>query len=74
MSDPAHAPGLLSHPPLDGELLLSAFRKVAARAGLTLPNQAAILGVSRATIGGWKTTPGLGAAARGPFRKPASHL
>jgi len=36
----------------DGPLLLSAFRKVAAALGLTLPEQAAILGVSRATVGG----------------------
>ena len=42
----------------DGDLLLSAFRKVAAALGLTLPEQAAILGVSRATVAGWKTTPG----------------
>jgi uncharacterized protein (DUF2384 family) len=44
--------------PPDGELLLSAFRKVAAALGLTLPEQAAILGVSRATVGGWKAIPG----------------
>ena len=42
----------------DAALLLSAFRKVAAMLRLTLPEQAAILGVSRATLGGWKTTPG----------------
>lgn len=42
----------------DGPLLLSAFRKVAAALGLTLPEQAALLGVSRATIGGWKHGPG----------------
>ena len=42
----------------DGDLLLSAFRKVAAALGLTLPEQAAILGVSRATVAGWKTSPG----------------
>lgn len=42
----------------DGPLLLSAFRKVASVLGLTLPEQAALLGVSRATIGGWKAAPG----------------
>ena len=42
----------------DAALLLSAFRKVAKAIGLTLPEQALILGVSRAAIGGWKTTPG----------------
>jgi hypothetical protein len=42
----------------DGALLLSAFRKVAGLLRLTLPEQAAILGVSRAALGGWKTTPG----------------
>jgi uncharacterized protein (DUF2384 family) len=42
----------------DGALLLSAFRKVASVLELTLPEQAAILGVSRATIGGWKVNPG----------------
>jgi uncharacterized protein (DUF2384 family) len=42
----------------DGDLLWSAFRKVAAALGLTFPEQAAILGVSRATVGGWKTSPG----------------
>jgi uncharacterized protein (DUF2384 family) len=42
----------------DGDLLLAAFRKVAAALGMTLPDQAAILGVSRATVGGWKATPG----------------
>jgi uncharacterized protein (DUF2384 family) len=42
----------------EGVLLLSAFRKVASALGLTLPEQAAILGVSRATIGGWKSAPG----------------
>jgi uncharacterized protein (DUF2384 family) len=42
----------------DGPRLLSAFRKVAAALALTLPEQAAVLGVSRATIGGWKTAPG----------------
>jgi uncharacterized protein (DUF2384 family) len=44
--------------PLDGALLLSAFRKVAGALDLTLLEQAAILGVSRATVGGWKATPG----------------
>jgi uncharacterized protein (DUF2384 family) len=42
----------------DPVLLLSAFRKVAASLGLTLPEQAAILAVSRATVAGWKATPG----------------
>ena len=50
---------ILSEPQAqDGPLLLSAFRKVAAALGLTLPEQAAVLGVSRATIGGWKVAPG----------------
>ncbi len=44
--------------PGDGPLLLSAFRKVATALGLTLPEQAAILGVSRATVAGWKEAPG----------------
>lgn len=51
-------PATPSAPARDGDLLLSAFRKVAAALGLTLPEQAAILGVSRATVGGWKATPG----------------
>jgi len=42
----------------DDALLLAAFRKVAGSLGLTLPEQASILGVSRATVAGWKTTPG----------------
>lgn len=42
----------------DGELLLSAFRKVAGALGLSLQDQAALLGVSRATIAGWKSAPG----------------
>jgi uncharacterized protein (DUF2384 family) len=42
----------------DGALLLSAFRKVASALGLTLPEQAAVLGVSRGTVAGWKATPG----------------
>ena len=42
----------------DQELLLSAFRKVAGALRLTLLEQAAILGVSKNTIGGWKVTPG----------------
>ena len=42
----------------DGPLLLSAFRKVAAALGLTLPEQAALLGVARATLAGWKAAPG----------------
>lgn len=42
----------------DGPLLLSAFRKVATALDLTLPEQAAVLGVSRATLGGWKSSPG----------------
>jgi uncharacterized protein (DUF2384 family) len=42
----------------DAALLLSAFRKVAGTLRLTLPEQAAILGVSRATLGGWKASPG----------------
>lgn len=44
--------------PDDGPLLLSAFRKVAEALGLTLSQQAAILGVSRATVAGWKSAPG----------------
>lgn len=44
--------------PGDGALLLSAFRKVATAMALTLPEQAAILGVSRATVAGWKAEPG----------------
>jgi uncharacterized protein (DUF2384 family) len=44
--------------PADGALLWSAFRKVASALDLTLPEQAALLGVSRATIAGWKANPG----------------
>jgi uncharacterized protein (DUF2384 family) len=44
--------------PSEGALLLSAFRKVAGVLGLTLPEQAALLGVSRATVAGWKDAPG----------------
>jgi len=54
----APAPVFLDVQQEDGPLLLSAFRKVSAALGLTLPEQAAILGVSRATVGGWKTAPG----------------
>lgn len=50
--------GVAGNQPDDGALLLSAFRKVAAALGLTLPEQAAILGVSRATVAGWKDVPG----------------
>jgi uncharacterized protein (DUF2384 family) len=42
----------------DGALLLSAFRKVASTLGLTLREQATVLGVSRATVAGWKVAPG----------------
>lgn len=42
----------------DPALILAAFRKTASALGLTLPEQAAILGVSRATLGGWKIVPG----------------
>ena len=45
-------------PQPDAVLLWSAFRKVAAALALTLPEQAALLGVSRATVAGWKATPG----------------
>jgi uncharacterized protein (DUF2384 family) len=58
MPGTAQNPTLIETPPQDGVLLLSAFRKVAEALGLTLPDQAAILGVSRATIAGWKTAPG----------------
>jgi hypothetical protein len=58
MSDLALRTRIQPAPTPDGELLLSAFRKVAAALGLTLPEQAAILGVSRATVAGWKTAPG----------------
>nr|WP_320132546.1 antitoxin Xre/MbcA/ParS toxin-binding domain-containing protein [uncultured Holophaga sp.] len=44
--------------PGDAALLLSAFRSVAAVLRLTLPEQAALLGVSRATVAGWKSLPG----------------
>jgi len=58
MQAPLASPTLPPPAPGDGELLLSAFRKVAAALRLTLPEQAAILGVSRTTIAGWKATPG----------------
>jgi uncharacterized protein (DUF2384 family) len=58
MPNAARDPGMLEAQPLDGALLLSAFRKVAGALELTLSEQAAILGVSRATVGGWKTIPG----------------
>lgn len=54
----AHDPPPQRTQPPDGALLLSAFRKVAEALKLNLPDQAAILGVSRATIAGWRTTPG----------------
>ena len=44
--------------PSEGALILSAFRKVATALGLTLQQQATILGVSRATASSWKTSPG----------------
>jgi len=49
---------ILDPRPSDSALLLSAFRKVAGTLALTLPEQAALLGVSRATVAGWKETPG----------------
>jgi uncharacterized protein (DUF2384 family) len=58
MANAARDSEILTTQPLDGALLLSAFRKVAGALGLTLPEQAAVLGVSRATVGGWKVTPG----------------
>ena len=58
MALPARDPLVQDPHPPEGALLLSAFRKVAAAMGLTLPEQAAILGVSRATVAGWKTLPG----------------
>jgi uncharacterized protein (DUF2384 family) len=52
-------PANLAHgEPQEADLLWSAFRKVAAVLGLTLPEQAALLGVSRATVAGWKASPG----------------
>lgn len=42
----------------EGALLLAAFRKVAGALGLGLVDQAALLGVSRATVAGWKSAPG----------------
>ena len=58
MRVPLPSPNLPPPAPGDGELLLSAFRKVAGALRLTLPEQAAILGVSRTTIAGWKAAPG----------------
>lgn len=49
---------LLDAQPSEGALLLSSFRKVAATLHLTLLEQAALLGVSRATVAGWKDAPG----------------
>jgi uncharacterized protein (DUF2384 family) len=43
----------------EGVLLLSAFRKAATALGLALPEQAAILGISRAALVSWKVNPGL---------------
>ena len=58
MQAPSYDSAILEPGPPEGALLLSAFRKVAAALDLTLHEQAAILGVSRATIAGWKTAPG----------------
>ena len=58
MQKVANDPTVMDASSTDEELLLSAFRKVAAALELTLPEQAAILGVSRATVAGWKATPG----------------
>ncbi|WP_005033294.1 antitoxin Xre/MbcA/ParS toxin-binding domain-containing protein [Holophaga foetida] len=58
MSSVALDTSLIDAQPSDGALLLSAFRKVALALGLTLPEQAAVLGVSRATVAGWKDMPG----------------
>ena len=58
MALPAPDPQVQAPQPPDGALLLSAFRKVAGALGLTLPEQAAILGVSRAAVAGWKAVPG----------------
>lgn len=58
MAETARDPWVLEPHHTEGALLLSAFRKVAGTMELTLPEQAAILGVSRATIAGWKTAPG----------------
>jgi len=58
MASLAVDPKCLDEHPSEGALLLSAFRKVASALGLTLPEQAALLGVSRATVAGWKEAPG----------------
>lgn len=58
MSTTAEARPMRQAEPSEGALVLSAFRKVALALGLTLQQQAALLGVSRATAGSWKATPG----------------
>lgn len=58
MSTTADARPISEVPASEGALVLSAFRKVALALGLTLQQQAALLGVSRATASSWKTTPG----------------
>ncbi len=51
-------PGGLDSHQSSGALLLSSFRKVAQALRLTLPEQAALLGVSRATVAAWRVAPG----------------
>ena len=58
MSGSAQGFSTLDPPRAEGALLWSAFRKVADALGLTLQERAAILGVSRATVAGWRTVPG----------------
>lgn len=41
----------------EGDLLFSAFRKVAEALDLSLPDQAAILGVPPAVVAGWRISP-----------------
>lgn len=58
MATSAKRAGASGRQECDGALLLSAFRKVASTLGLTLREQAAVLGVFRATVAGWKVAPG----------------
>lgn len=58
MPHTVHRPENLNPPETDEALLLSAFRKVAAVLTLSIPDQAALLGISPSTLKTWKTIPG----------------
>jgi uncharacterized protein (DUF2384 family) len=58
MPGAVHEPENFNPPETDEALLLAAFRKVAAALTLSIPDQAAILGIGPSTLKTWKTIPG----------------